>query len=243
MIALIDGDIVAYRVACTLAEDDHEDYAYARTEDLVDDIIVKSEADSFKIFLTGKDNFRYTIYPEYKAHRPKEKPFWLQAIRDYLVANFNAEVINGEEADDALGINQTPDTVICSIDKDLLMIPGHHYNFVKDEKIYVSNFSAIHHFYMQCLQGDRADNIKGIPKVGPKKAEAILAGCGNEKEMFDAVRNAYGNDEEFLMNARVLWIRRKEDEDYKDRFNALIQEQVGGTGLEDLEEPISIDEV
>ena len=226
-----------------MAEDDHEDYAYARTEDLVDDIIVKSEADSFKIYLTGKDNFRYTIYPEYKAHRPKEKPFWLQAIRDYLVANFNAEVINGQEADDALGINQTPDSVICSIDKDLLMIPGHHYNFVKDEKIYVSNFSAIHHFYMQCLQGDRADNIKGIPKVGPKKAEAILAGCGNEKEMFDAVRDAYGNDEEFLMNARVLWIRRNENEDYKDRFDALIQEQAGGTGLEDLEGPLSIDEV
>ena len=91
MIALIDGDIVAYRVACTLQEDDHEDFAYARTEDLVDDIIVKSEADSFKIFLTGKDNFRYTIYPEYKAHRPKEKPFWLEAIRQYLIATFNAD--------------------------------------------------------------------------------------------------------------------------------------------------------
>ena len=255
MIALVDGDIVAYRVACTLQDDDHEEFAYARTEDLVDDIIVKSEADSFKIFLTGKDNFRYTIYPEYKAHRPKEKPVWLERIRQYLVANFNAVVVDGQEADDALGIEQMKthtawhvdnyledNTVICSIDKDLLMIPGHHYNFVKDEKIYVSNFSGIYHFYMQCLMGDRSDNIKGIPKVGPKKAEAILAGCSNEQEMFNAVRDAYGNDEEFLMNARVLWIRRNENEDYKDRFNEL-QKQVGGTGLEDSEEPISIDEV
>lgn len=235
MIALIDGDIVAYRVACTLQEDDAADFAYARTEDLVDQIIVNSEADSFRIFLTGKDNFRYTIYPEYKAHRPKDKPHWLQPIREYLVANFNAEVINGQEADDALGINQTGDSIICSIDKDLLQIPGRHYNFVKDEFTEVDDFQGIHHFYMQCLMGDRSDNIKGIPKVGPKNAEKILAGKLTEKELFDAVRDAYGNDEEFIMNARVLWIRRKEDEDWKDRFDALVQEQAGGTGLETTE--------
>ena len=235
MIALIDGDIVAYRVACTLQEDDAADFAYARTEDLVDQIIVNSEADSFRIFLTGKDNFRYTIYPEYKAHRPKEKPHWLQPIREYLVANFNAEVVNGQEADDALGINQTGDSIICSIDKDLLQIPGRHYNFVKDEFTEVDEFQGIHHFYMQCLMGDRSDNIKGIPKVGPKNAEKILAGKLTEKELFDAVRDAYGNDEEFIMNARVLWIRRKEDEDWKDRFDALVQEQAGGTGLETTE--------
>ena len=235
MIALIDGDIVAYRVACTLQEDDAEDFAYARTEDLVDQIITNSEADSFRIFLTGKDNFRYSIYPEYKAHRPKKKPHWLQPIREYLVANFNAEVINGQEADDALGINQTGDTIICSIDKDLLQIPGRHYNFVKDEFVEVDDFQGIHHFYMQCLMGDRSDNIKGIPKVGPKNAEKILADKMTELEMFNAVRDAYGNDEEFIMNARVLWIRRNENEDWKDRFDALVQEQAGGTGLETTE--------
>lgn len=235
MIALIDGDIVAYRVACTLQEDDAEDFAYARTEDLVDQIITNSEADSFRIFLTGKDNFRYSIYPEYKAHRPKEKPHWLQPIREYLVANFNAEVINGQEADDALGINQTGDTIICSIDKDLLQIPGRHYNFVKDEFVEVDDFQGMHHFYMQCLMGDRSDNIKGIPKVGPKNAEKILADKMTELEMFNAVRDAYGNDEEFIMNARVLWIRRNENEDWKDRFDALVQEQAGGTGLETTE--------
>ena len=71
--------------------------------------------------------------------------------------------------------------------------------------------------------------------MGPKNAEKILAGKLTEKELFDAVRDAYGNDEEFIMNARVLWIRRKEDEDWKDRFDALVQEQAGGTGLETTE--------
>lgn len=224
MKALIDADIVAYRVACTLQEDDAEDFVYARTEDLVDSILVATEATEFQLYLTGKDNFRYTIYPEYKAHRPKEKPFWLEKCRQYLMATFNAIIIDGQEADDALGIAQTDNTIICSIDKDLLMIPGKHYNFVKDEFITQTDFDAIKHFYMQCLTGDRADNIKGIPKIGPKKAEKILAKCLTEKEMFNAVRDAYSNDEEFLMNGRVLWIRRKENQDWKDIFNELIQE-------------------
>jgi 5'-3' exonuclease len=88
---------------------------------------------------------------------------------------------------------------------------------------------------MQCLQGDRSDNIKGIPGIGPKKAERILEGCVTEYDLFKAVRNAYGNDEEFLMNGRVLWIRRNENEDWSEQFNALIQEQTGGASLEDLE--------
>jgi len=236
MKALIDADIVAYRVACTLEDDDAEDFVYARAEDLIDQILVNTETTEYRLFLTGKNNFRYTIYPEYKAHRPKEKPFWLEKCRQYLIATFNAEVIDGQEADDALGIAQTEDTIICSIDKDLLMIPGRHYNFVKDEFQEVTNDSGMLHFYMQCLTGDRSDNIKGIEKIGPKKAEKILAGCVTEQEMFNAVREAYSNDEEFLMNGRVLWIRRKENEDWKDRFNELVQEQTRGTSMENPEE-------
>ena len=241
MKALIDADIVAYRVACTLEEDDAADFVYARAEDLIDSILVNTEATEYRLFLTGKDNFRYTLYPEYKANRrDKEKPFWLESIRQYLKANFNAEVIDGQEADDALGIAQTDDTIICSIDKDLLMIPGKHYNFVKDEFVTIDKNQAMNNFYMQCLTGDRSDNIKGIDGIGPKKAEKILVGCITEQELFDAVREAYSNDEEFIMNGRVLWIRRQENEDWKDRFNALVQEQVGRTSVEHTEEGISL---
>jgi len=224
MKALIDADIVAYRVACTLQDDDAEAFAYARVEDLVDQILVDTEATEYRLFLTGKGNFRYDLYPEYKAHRPKEKPFWLEPIREYLVAQFNAEVIDGMEADDALGLNQTEDTIICSIDKDLLMVPGRHYNFVKDEYSEVGRFEGLKHFYKQCLMGDRSDNIKGIEKIGPKKADKLLAECETEKHLFDAVRNAYGNDEEFKMNAQVLWIRQTGKEDWLDDYNKLCAE-------------------
>jgi DNA polymerase-1 len=134
-----------------------------------------------------------------------------------------------------MGIHQTEETIICTIDKDLLMIPGQHYNFVKDEFKTVGYLDGLKHFYMQCLQGDRSDNIKGIPGIGLKKAERILEGCVTEYQLFKAVRAAYGNDEEFLMNGLVLWIRRNEDEDWSVQFHALIQEQTGGASLEDLE--------
>jgi DNA polymerase-1 len=224
MKALIDADIVAYRVACTLQDDDDKAFAYARTEDLVDQILVNTEAESYRLFLTGKDNFRYTIYPEYKAHRPKEKPFWLESIRQYLIATFNAEVIDGMEADDAMGMNQQDGTVICSIDKDLLMIPGKHFNFVKNEFYDVTEFEGLKHFYKQCLMGDRSDNIKGIEKIGPKKADKLLEGCTTEQELFNAVRDAYSNDDEFKMNARVLWIRQTNREDWLDDYKRLCAE-------------------
>ena len=120
--------------------------------------------------------------------------------------------------------------------RSLLMVPGNHYNFVKDEFYYITEEQGLRNFYMQCLIGDRADNIKGIPGIGPKKAEKILEGCKTEQEMFNAVREAYGNDEEFLMNGRVLWIRQIEDEDWKDIFDELVQKQTGRTSLEDTEE-------
>ena len=45
---------------------------------------------------------------------------------------------------------------------------------------------------------------------------------GFDKELFNQVRSQYGNDDEFIMNASVLWILRSLDDNWKDRFNALI---------------------
>ena len=87
-----------------------------------------------KVYLSGKGNFRNdiaTIKP-YKGNRSSVKPFHYNNIRDYLVNRWNAEVVDGIEADDALGINQSKDSCICTIDKDLDMVPGYHYNFQKD---------------------------------------------------------------------------------------------------------------
>ena len=169
MLALIDSDIVCYRCAAS-AEEDEEWIATARTDRLVEDILTGINAEEYKLFLSGKNNFRKEIYPEYKANRKQPKPKHLEACRRYLLEHWEASLVDGYEADDALGMNQTPETVICSLDKDLKMIPGVHYDFVKKELSVVTPEAAMRTFYTQLLTGDSGDNIKGCPGIGKVKA-------------------------------------------------------------------------
>ena len=224
MKALVDGDIVCFRCATSMGEETNLGILHFRINEMMDQILSKTEANSFMVFLTGQDNFRRKIYPEYKANRPQEKPQWWKEAREFLVSEFNAYIVDGQEADDALAINQTTHTVICSIDKDLLQVPGKHFNFVKDEWYDIDYYEGLYRFYKQCLMGDRSDNIRGVAGIGDKKADKILKECFTETELFNAVRDTYGNDEEFLMNARCLWIRRKEGDNYKYRFEKLAHE-------------------
>ena len=231
MQVLIDHDLVVFRCAAS-AENDSLNIAIHRAESLLDELLTKTGADSYRAFLSGKSNFRKTIYPEYKANRTAPKPVHLEALREYALEKQNAELAPDTlEADDALGINQTDDTMIVSLDKDLLMVPGKHFSWeikgkgwTKPDKFFTQDaIGGMRLFFEQCLKGDTADNIKGIEKIGNKRAAALLADCVTEQQMFDAVRNAYGNDDEFIMNASVLWIMQNEEDVWKDRFNAYVQ--------------------
>ena len=232
MQALIDHDLVVFRCAAS-AENDSLNIAIHRAEALLDELLTKTGADSYRAFLSGKSNFRKAIYPEYKANRTAPKPVHLEALRAYALDKQNAELAPDTlEADDALGINQTDDTMIVSLDKDLLMVPGQHFSWeikgkgwTKPDKFFTQDaIGGIRLFFEQCLKGDTADNIKGIEKIGDKRAKALLADCVTEQEMFDTVRDAYSNDEEFIMNASVLWIMQHEEDVWKERFNAYVQE-------------------
>ena len=235
MRALIDADIVAFRCAAA-AEGDGEGLARHYVDGLLDEIIAGTKADSFSLYLTGKGNFRYQVYPEYKATRiDTPRPTLLPALRDYL-SSLGAIISDGCEADDLLGAEQCgsdTETVIVSLDKDLLTVPGYHYSWeirgkskgkawVKEAKwTNQTTFEANHWFYTQCITGDVADNIKGIPGVGKVGASKILDGLVDEQEMFDAVREAYDNDDEFLLNARCLYIWRRKDDDFREHFERL----------------------
>jgi len=217
MKTLIDGDIVVYRVACT-CEDEVEQVAYWRMEDTLKDIADATNATNSVMYLTGSNNFRRTIDPTYKANRTQERPKFWQACRDYLIKKHNAIVIDGFEADDALGWDQTDETVICSIDKDLLMVPGKHYNWVKKEFTTVTEDSGMQAFFRQLLVGDTSDNVFGIKGIGPKKAEKALGELFTFGELFDKVRSMYDDDKRLLLNCNLLWIMRKQGEKWEDKF-------------------------
>lgn len=210
MEALIDGDILGFRCAAS-AEEEPEEVALLRLDRLVQEVLYVTSSDSYKIFLTGSDNFRKEIYPEYKANRKdKEPPKHLQACREYLVKQWNAKITDGCEADDMLGVEQTDNTVIVSIDKDLLQIEGKHYNFVKQEWYDVSEMGGIRHFYEQLLKGDRTDNVPGIAGIGEKKAQRLLEGCNTEEEMYEVCREQYQDDDLMMVYGKCLWIWRYE---------------------------------
>jgi 5'-3' exonuclease len=227
MRCLIDADIVAFASAAS-AENEEEWIAHSRADQFVENILQATGAEQYQLYLTGKNNFRYQIFPEYKAGRiDTYRPQWEKSTKEHLVNSWNAVWTNGYEADDALGINQSDNTIICTIDKDLDMIPGNHYRWaitrngveVSPAREYVvSNEEAIHNFYYQLLVGDPADGIKGCKGIGKVKATGILSGCESEREMFEAVRDSYGCDEEMNLNAQVLWIWRKENDNVLERF-------------------------
>lgn len=237
MQALIDGDIVVYSNAAS-AEDDPVEVAYMRIDQMMHSILDTTGADTFRVFLSGSNNFRHEIYPEYKANRKDMiDPRWRKACKEYLVREWDAEVTDGYEADDALGIVQCQnllaqqarpnDTIIATVDKDLDMIPGMHYSWpivrkgavVREGKIYeVSEVEGIRSFYRSLLVGDRTDNIFGVDGIGKVKAAKMIDNLETEEEMFERVAELYQGDmDRLLVNGDCLWIQRNEREQWSHR--------------------------
>lgn len=218
MRALVDGDILLYRIGF-VTEDATEEDAKSGMDELVRRILDAVSVTSFNIFLScGRaDSFRAILYPEYKANRKREKPKHYQALKDHLISSWNATVADAEEADDLIGINLDAKSIACTIDKDILYgLEGHKYNFVKDLLFYTSQEEATKFFYKQLLMGDSADNIIGLPKIGEVRALKLLEGLDTEEEMFEQVRFQYEKhgftEEQLLLNGQLLKIRTREGE-------------------------------
>jgi hypothetical protein len=180
------------------------------------------------VFLTGKGNFREevaTILP-YKGNRvDNTKPIHTDAIKEYMKHAYDTVVVEGQEADDAMSIAQwealrsgEDDTVICTIDKDLDMVPGMHFNFVTRESYYVDPEVAHVYFWRQMLTGDSTDNIPGIRGIGKKTAEKMIPWEASEIECYNVVRKTYEQhyedkaDDALLEVGRLLWMRSRENE-------------------------------
>ena len=198
-IAIIDGDSIGYTVGWVkkdLAADDIMSVITA-VDDYVDKIIVASGATHIMGFLGGvQPTFRElsggvsqvleTNMKGYKESRGMGKPEWYYKTF-YLITHrlrtkygfYNVEFI---EADDAVLImaehyrQQKVDTVMCHCDKDLKQYPGVHYDYKKDESMYISPDEAEYNFWIQMIMGDSTDDVEGIPGLGIKKAEAFLKG-------------------------------------------------------------------
>lgn len=216
MKALVDADILVYRFGFA-SEGDPAEFALARLSEFLDNLYVTLPVDEVEGYLTGKGNFRneVAITAPYKGTRKADKPYHFGLLREYMQKSWGFIEVEGMEADDKLGIeaykHDPEETIIVSIDKDLDMIRGNHYNFVKEVQYEITEEEAIRNFYLQMLTGDKVDNIIGLAGIGPVKSKKMLADCKTEKEMYDVVLKAYDNNlDRVIENGRLLWILREE---------------------------------
>lgn len=179
-----------------------------------------------------------TVKP-YKGTRVEQKPFHFNNLTAYLFANYDYCLSNGLEADDLLAIEQCGrnDTIICTRDKDLRMVPGWHFGWEcgaqpsfgpelvdargwlrLDDKGKVRGV-GLKFFFYQMLVGDTVDNIPGCPGTGPKGAMKLLETCTTKAEHEAAIAASYqkaypDNWKDMLIEqSKLLWMVRYLDND------------------------------
>jgi DNA polymerase-1 len=259
-IVLIDADVLVYECAYRAEEtidwgDDNlvstANLAAARMDfdGSVDQILSKTGAGRAVLALTDSDrdaNFRRGLLEAYKQHRggtASRRPMAYTALRTWVREHYEYRQIRGIEADDVLGILATveqvkgmrlppvADRIIASIDKDLLTIPGRHFNWRKPELGVreVTEEEADREHMLHTLIGDRTDGYPGAPGIGKVRAARLLEepawtkpGGWDEADAWAAVIGAYQGDEEAaLANARCARILRAEDFDFATRLPIL----------------------
>ncbi len=227
---LVDGDIVAYKAA-VVAETPidwgdgvwtlhaHEKDVIGSMEEFMSKIIEESGCDKVITCLSGDNLYRKDVAPYYKANRKgTRKPMLLKFAKKYLGDKYNGKVEDKLEADDLLGILGSADknTVIWSLDKDLLTIPAYH--LIDGKVVEVDQEEADYHFLYQTLVGDSTDNYKGCPTVGDKKANAILEKEGATWETVVKAFDSKGLGEEVAIeNARLARILRDGEYNFKTK--------------------------
>ncbi len=197
------------------------EFALQACKTTIDALLAKLCPSKVSIFLSPERTFRHDLArtKPYKGNRFQPKPKYLKEVEEYLIREHGATVGVNVEADDEIGYYLSQygsGAVSVSIDKDLLQIPGWHYNWVNDTVRQVTPREADFNFYTQMLTGDVTDNVPGISGMGPKGAEKLLAGAASSKDLCSRVWSVYRgefNDAEkarsyFFEQAQLLWILR-----------------------------------
>lgn len=150
--------------------------------------------------------FRHKLYPEYKANRPPmpedlvpQIPYIHKVVDAYNIFSMKADDL---EADDLiasaarrLAANGCR-VVIVSGDKDLLQLVSERITLwdpmsdkLLDEKAVEKKFGVkpTQLLDYMSLTGDSADNVPGVPSVGPKTAQKLISTYGSLEGLYAEV--------------------------------------------------------
>ncbi len=167
--------------------------------------------------------FRSDLYPEYKANRePPPMELCNQVDRCFDIARLmNIPVIGKEryEADDVIAsivrdIENGSDDVqirIVSKDKDLEQLLSDRCALFDVHKDLTTDVAALlekrgirpeHVRDMLALMGDAADNVPGVPGIGPKTAAQLMQTYGSIDSLYDNIDDLKGKRKENVEAAR-----------------------------------------
>ena len=248
---LIDGDSLVYRFAHgdqkTIEWPDqvvtvHADLMAARAslDAFIEQMRKDLRAESYHVALSDLNGcFRKQVYSAYKSNRAGVvRPILFAPLRLHMIEEHNAHVLPRLEGDDVLGVWTTDpsaetsddpeatqvECVVCSIDKDLLTVPGLVHDWDHPERgeggvVAVDEGAAEWAFYRQVLTGDPVDGYPGVPGIGPVKADRLLDAHGDLKGVWkEVILPAYrkaGLEESFALRmARCARILRHGDLKY-----------------------------
>ncbi len=156
-----------------------ESAAWLCLRNLYEGILNRFPGTPFVSFISEGKTFRHEVAKTqpYKGNRSESaKPYYYDFLRETILNTWNGSTVTYIEADDMVAIEAScrDSPVIVGIDKDLLQIPGMHYNYVKEELFEVDEYIGWRNFFTQVLVGDTTDNIPGLRGVGPKTALNLL---------------------------------------------------------------------
>lgn len=223
----IDADVLLYRAAFASQNVDPLTGSRPDARELFDDYLQNILTDTglfdYSCCLSSRNNFRKDIFPDYKANRKsKPKPEGLSDLRSWVLVHRRGWTVDGLEADDLLGIVATSDrdaNVITSLDKDMRTLPDvRWWNFHSGEWEHQTREEAQHFFLVQVLAGDPTDGYKGIPGIGPKKAEKILASGDSWSTVVNAYQDKGLTEADALLSARMAHILTCDNFDLDDHY-------------------------
>ncbi len=138
-----------------------------------------------------EQNERELAYTEYKANREfNPKPHLnndtIRQMVEWLgIKNFFPRQLEGDDCIAFLCTELEGNKIIVSGDGDFLQLISDSvslYDPIRKRHTTPDNFADRSDFpidkflFVKCIQGDKSDNVQGVPKFGPKKIEKLLRG-------------------------------------------------------------------
>ena len=167
--------------------------------------------------------YRDTFFSDYKANRspmPEELASQIDKTQEVLQAmGVTVIVADGYEADDVIGYiarkgaDSGMKSVICSKDKDLQQLLNANITLFDTTKEKVTDEDSLFAdkglhpnqvIDYLALMGDTADNIPGIPGVGPKTAEKLINEYGSIEGMIENPEKLPPKVKNFLAEAENI---------------------------------------